>query len=696
MSNLPYCVALGVGAAIALSSLKPGASTQDLQSLAQPTNKKASLRDAQPIVIPTVRPVSPSAVTPQPPLQEQQLQSNIKLDLGKWAREDKAAKKQGEASESSPSAIIRSDEASETSPSLPIPASSQTSENQDNSTPSTDKSVVVAAISPLSGRLQVVDSTNTQNTTFVKNIFAKVDTNFPVTAELQQRGKIPIAILLNEKASSQREFKDAPTSSVLFPSSTHVQRTPLDPPLPLFLAQSKPAVKPQPPQINPGTPAPEFLNPSANPLLFPTQSDEVQVKRTQPITLQQALELARRNSKDLQTARLNLERAQLGLQTALAQEYPTGNVGLDFARSESNNPRQVTPLNPDGKNVGSSFTASLALSYDLYTGGRRPAQIKAAESQVRFQQLEVERISEQLRLGIAQAYYNLQQADALVDINQAAVTDAARSLRDAQLLEQAGLGTQFDVLQAQVSLANANQDLTKSQNQQSASRRKMVQLLSLGQQVDVSASDPIEVAGNWDLSLEQSIIMALKNRADLEQPLLQRDINQQQRIIALASQKPQVSLSASYNVNGITNDNFGPGDDFRLGASLRWNFFDGGAAKSRAQQSLTDISIAENNFAAVRNQVRLDVEQAYFDLTSNRQNIERAKFALERSQQSLRLARLRFSAGVGTQADVITQQTELTRSRGNLLNAILDYNRALAAMQRAITNLPDSKLFDLQ
>ncbi len=698
MSNLPYCVALGVGAAIALSSLKPGASTQDLQSLAQSPGNKNEFRDAQPIIIPTVRTLSPSAVTPHPPTPNNQLQSNIKVDLGKLAPEDKGTKKTGEAIESSPSPIIRVTEPVEGPPSPPIPTSSQTSENQDNSdlAPATDKSVVVAAISPLAVRSQVVDSQTSQNTTFVKNIFAKVDTNFPATADLQERGKIPIATLLNEKASSQREFKDAPTSSVLFPSSTQVQRTPLGSPLPLFLAQSKPAVKPQPPQINPGTPAPEFLNPSANPLLFPTQSDEVQVKRTQPITLQQALELARRNSKDLQTARLNLERAQLGLQTALAQEYPTGNVGLDFARSESNNPRQVTPLNPDGKNVGLSFTASLALSYDLYTGGRRPAQIKAAESQVRFQQLEVERISEQLRLGIAQAYYNLQQADALVDINQAAVTDAARSLRDAQLLEQAGLGTQFDVLQAQVSLANANQDLTKSQNQQSVSRRKMVQLLSLGQQVDVSASDPIEVAGNWDLSLEQSIIMALKNRADLEQPLLQRDINQQQRIIALASQKPQVSLSASYNVNGITNDNFGPGDDFRLGASLRWNFFDGGAAKSRAQQSLTDISIAENNFAAVRNQVRLDVEQAYFDLTSNRQNIERAKFALERSQQSLRLARLRFSAGVGTQADVITQQTELTRSRGNLLNAILDYNRALAAMQRAITNLPDSKLFDLQ
>jgi len=85
----------------------------------------------------------------------------------------------------------------------------------------------------------------------------------------------------------------------------------------------------------------------------------------------------------------------------------------------------------------------------------------------------------------------LQQADAQVEISQAAVTDAARSLRDAQLLEQAGLGTQFDVLQAQVSLAGANQDLTRAISQQRISRRQIVRLLSLAQPVEVSAADPI-------------------------------------------------------------------------------------------------------------------------------------------------------------------------------------------------------------
>jgi len=49
----------------------------------------------------------------------------------------------------------------------------------------------------------------------------------------------------------------------------------------------------------------------------------------------------------------------------------------------------------------------------------------------------------------------------------------------------------------------------------------------------------------------------------------------------------------------------------------------------------------------------------------------------------LRLARLRFQAGVGTQTEVIDAETDLTRAEGNRVKAILDYNRAMASLQRA-------------
>lgn len=462
--------------------------------------------------------------------------------------------------------------------------------------------------------------------------------------------------------------------------------------------------------INPNTnPAPqpdrsqknsdlELFEPSPNPLLFPTQTEEVQIENTQPITLKQAIELAERNNQQLQAARLTLERNQLALQETLASEFPTISAITQFIRNDSAQSELANRQRAFGNtqdNTSTTIDTSLQLNYNAYTAGRRPASIRAAEEQVRFQQLEVEKISEDLRLSITRAYYDLQDADAQVEIRQAAVNDAARSLRDAQLLEQAGLGTRFEVLQAQVELQNNNQDLTNALRQQRINRRQIAQILSLPQKLEISAADPIQVAGEWELSLEDSIILSLKNRSELEQQLVQRNISEQQQRIALAANKPQLSVFANYDILGQLDDNDGVADGLSLGARLQWDFFDGGAAKARAKQEITNIAIAETNFAAQRNQVRFEVEQAFFNLRANKENIQTANLALEQAQESLRLARLRFQAGVGTQTDVINQQTALTRARVNLLTAILNYNRALADLQRAISNLPDSKLFDL-
>lgn len=457
----------------------------------------------------------------------------------------------------------------------------------------------------------------------------------------------------------------------------------------------------QSPRPNQRTPAPESLNPSPDPLLFPTRSQEVQITNAQAITLQQALELAQRNNRTLEAAKLTLERNQSALQEALAAEYPTLGVAATFSRDESaaqrlrNSASANNPLFNPTNIINQTFNGALQANYDLFTAGLRPAQIRQAEQQVRFQQLEVERLAEQLRLDISNAYYAVQEADAQVNIFQDAVRAASLSLRDAQLLEQAGLGTRFDVLQAEVDLASSQQELTRALSQQRVSRRQIAQLLSVPQTADLAAADPIEVAGQWPLSLEQSIVLAYKNRAELEQLLVQRDIGEQQRRIALAAIRPQAGLSASYNVLGILGDDQGPAGGLSLGATLRWNFFDGGAARSRAEQAQKNIAIAETRFADQRNQVRLEVEQSFFALNANAQNIETATIALQRAEESLRLARLRFQAGVGTQTDVLNQQTALTRARFNQLSAILEYNRALATLQRATSNLPNSDLSNL-
>jgi outer membrane protein TolC len=433
------------------------------------------------------------------------------------------------------------------------------------------------------------------------------------------------------------------------------------------------------------------LNPSPNSLELPTRREQVQLQKTQPITLQQAIELARRNNRDLQVAQLTLQRSQAALKQVRSSLYPTLSGEAEFSHQQTAEDKLEDLDDGEDPSPETLLGGTLEVGYDLFTAGRRPARIRAAQEQVRFDRLELERLNEQTRLDVANVYYDLQQAGEQVRIMQAAVNNARRSLQDAIALEEGGLVAQFDIVRARVQLANTEQELIEAQSQQDITRRQLVQLLSLSESANVSAADPVRQAGEWTRSLEDSILLAYKNRVELQQQLAQRRIAQQQRRIALADAKPQVSLFANYQVLDDLDDEFDLQDGYAAGARLRWNFFDSGAARFGAAQENANQAIAEAGFAQTRNQIRFQVEQAYKNLQANARSTQTASTALQQAQQGLDIARTRFEAGVGTQLDVIAAENDLTRAEVNRLRAILNYNRALAALQRAVSNLPDSK-----
>ncbi len=439
---------------------------------------------------------------------------------------------------------------------------------------------------------------------------------------------------------------------------------------------------------------------NADPLVFPTKPEEVSEQKLLEISLQQAVEIALGKNRNLEAARLTRKRSQQELKEAIAARFPTLTTQFDFLNTESaiqeaNNIEfadfEFGNLTPT---VDGTVTGTIRVDYDVYTGGLRSSDIRRAKRQLEFNQLDVERIAEDTRLTVTSNYYDLQNATAQVEIETASVDDAAQTLRDAQLLEQAGLGTKFDVLRAEVELANAQQTLSQAVSELRRTRRQLAQTLSLPQNIQLAAADEIEAAGQWDFSLEESIVLAYKNRVELEQFLLQREIDDAQKEMSLSAIRPQISVFADFNFFDEFDNGVRPTDGYTLGGTISWQIFDGGIASAVADQEETDIELAETNFATQRNQIRFEVETAFFDLTANQNNIRTAEKAVETAQESLRLARLRFQAGVGTQTDVIEAQTELTTARGNFLTAIIGYNQALNQLQRAVSNLPDNRLFE--
>ncbi|MBD2207612.1 pentapeptide repeat-containing protein [Calothrix sp. FACHB-1219] len=94
----------------------------------------------------------------------------------------------------------------------------------------------------------------------------------------------------------------------------------------------------------------------------------------------------------------------------------------------------------------------------------------------------------------------------------------------------------------------------------------------------------------------------------------------------------------------------------------------------------------QNRSKQQQNQIRLEVEQLYISLESSLESIQITNVALERARETLRLARLRFQAGVGTQTDVIQAENTLTISENNRVQSIVNYNQSLASLIRAISS----------
>lgn len=439
------------------------------------------------------------------------------------------------------------------------------------------------------------------------------------------------------------------------------------------------------PQFNPNI----DLNSNPNPLIFPSKPEEVKVKATQPITLQQALDLARQNNRDLQEFLLVVKRARSVVRQQQASLFPQLDLTTGLQRSQSSSGQlsvESGQIGATDEPIPTTFTGQLELTYNLYTSGARLAAIRAAEEQLKIQELELERISEEVRLNVSTDYYNLQEADEQVRIQRSAVENGRASLRDAEAQERAGIGTRFAVLQSRADLARTIQQLNNAISQQIQSRSVFVQRLSIPQSVNVVTADPVKLAGLWNRSLEESVVLALQNRPELQRELAQRNVNEQNRRAALAQLGPRISLIGTYDLLDQFDDSVGVTDGYSVRLQGTLSLFDGGAARAQAKQEKANIAIAENNFAQQREQIRSDVEQAYAQLESNLKNIETSNLGLEEARESLRLARLRFQAGVGTQTDVIREQNALTAAEGNRVSAILGYNRALASLQRAITS----------
>jgi OMF family outer membrane factor len=465
-----------------------------------------------------------------------------------------------------------------------------------------------------------------------------------------------------------------------------------------------PALKGNRPKSNPkvlppaATTLPPELRDLVSPasLALPDRPRQVRITQLRPLSLDQVEILAEVNNPDLKAIASQVEQAQSNLRAKIALWYPQLGFNTSSFPFYTAGPDFTTGT--DTVTIGIwRMQAALQASWALIDPTRTP-QIAIARDQFEKAKNQYLIGLRDLRLQASLAYFDLQTADNQVQIGQEGVRASLVSLRDARARFQAGVATKLEVLEAETQLARDQQLLTTAllsgtpaQPGQATARRALAALLDLPQDVTPTAADPARVIGTWLPSLQESIVASFSFREELDQILLDISIANSSANVELGRVQPLLKIVNNFGFGRTYGYEFSPSVvpsitgwnvDNAVGLNLNWTIYDGGSSQANYRGQKQKAQENRFLFAQRRNTIRADVERSFYELDKNNRNILTTSREVISTRESLRLARLRFQAGVTTQREVVDTQRDLTQAEVRYSNAISDYNRALVELRR--------------
>lgn len=165
----------------------------------------------------------------------------------------------------------------------------------------------------------------------------------------------------------------------------------------------------------------------------------------------EAVEEALKQNQELRAARQTLEKAKAGL-AAAKDAYIPNVTALSRYSYQSGVPLLV-------HNFG---TFGFTLSYDLFDGGRREAQVREARTKVRSAEVAIDKLQSGIEVQVQAAYDRIDELRQMVDVAEQAVKVRAEATRlsDRQLEQNATLNSARS--QAHADLSNATASLLEA------------------------------------------------------------------------------------------------------------------------------------------------------------------------------------------------------------------------------------------
>ena len=402
-------------------------------------------------------------------------------------------------------------------------------------------------------------------------------------------------------------------------------------------------------------------------LSFPPEAALGQEESVRMLTLEEALQIAADNNKDIQKAQeyRNWVEGRYVEERAAALPQLTILSGVTSDRDESQK-----AFGSDFSVKRNSGSAEIALSQALFTWGQTAAAIRAAKVGLATADDQLRIFRQAAFRDVSAAFYNILLTK---ELHKIAILDLEQKRRhhdEARKRFAAGVATDYDVLAARVTAENAQPEVIQADNLVRISRERLRFLLGTdGPEIDVKGS--LEVTITPYRKFEEALEIALKNRPELSDLHHRKQVGEELVKIAQAGDKPRVDLKGGYGWRyldlGSGMRDSGPA--WLIGLYLTYPLFDGFRTQGQVTQARSNVATLALDEAKLIDGIRLEVRDASYVLQGSEEIIKALAGTVEQAERLLLMAEKGYGYGVKTRLDVDDAQLNLTSARGSLARA---------------------------
>jgi outer membrane protein len=413
-----------------------------------------------------------------------------------------------------------------------------------------------------------------------------------------------------------------------------------------------------------------------------------------PLTLDQALEFALTHNVTLRKGRQDLEEAQgLAIQQRAARLPRLAATGayqqLDEARIERVQFSAAQPATPFLNNQ--SWNANLVVTQPIYAGGKYNSMARSSRLTREAALASYQALVANTLLEVRTAY-----SDVLLAVEQIVVQEASKKLLERELETarrslEAGTVPRFNVLRAEVELANALPPLIRARNQERISRNTLALLLGCDIPADTGVDIPLRTADSlkaepFEVSVGTALNAAWLRRPEIKAAQSASQLRHEEVLQTRADLLPSLSGTAGY---GVQNRNFIRDldqtlDGWTVGVQANWLLFDFGQTQAKVNMARAREERARLEVEDVRRRIELEVRTAFSLFMESKEVLVSQTRVIEQAEEAVRLVTARADAGSSTQLEVLSAQTALKLSRTQYSQALRDYTVARAKLERAM------------